>query len=520
MDGSIGDLHLPLWCSISLLLLPGFALTACAPPPPLPGRTASAVLTDTDNTRLGRAVRAGDTGEGRSGLHVLPDPLEAFAARMRLVNAAERSLDVQYYIWRPDTTGSLLLDALWQAADRGVRVRLLLDDNGVDGMDTLLAAADLHDHIEVRLFNPYPNRSFKALGYLTNFSRLNRRMHNKALIADGQAAIVGGRNVGDAYFGADPALAFADLDVLTAGAVPAQAGEAFDSYWNSALARPLPSLFTVDPSTAGKTLAAHVQAIKASPEATRYLQALGSTGLVRQIDSGHLTLDWVSMLFLSDPPGKIDGSAPSATWLASSLAVTLGRARHSVDLISPYFVPGAGGTAELARQAGAGTRVRVVTNSLAATDVAAVHAGYSRWRGDLLRAGVQLFELRPDAQVSSATRWRLGSSGSASLHGKTFSLDGQRAFVGSMNLDPRSIRLNTELGVVVESPALASAITGTLDKMLPAHAYELRLGNGGRIEWIEHTASGELIHHDEPGATRWRRWFVSALSWLPIEWLL
>lgn len=507
--------------SLGALLLPLTVLwlAACSGVPPMPPRDASVVLTATDDTRIGQAVHAANPGDGRSGLRMLSDPLEAFAARMLLLATAERSLDVQYYIWRPDTTGTLLLDALRQAADRGVRVRLLLDDNGIAGMDPLLAALDAHPMAQVRLFNPYPNRWFKPWGYLTDFQRLNRRMHNKALLADVQAAIVGGRNIGDAYFGADPALAFADLDVLSAGPVAEKVGQSFDAYWNSALAYPLAAL--VSPGASDQAaLQAQVQRVRALPEATQYVQALQQTELAQQLAAGPLVMEWVPVRFLADPPGKIEGEAAEASWMAHELTQSLGQARDTVDLISPYFVPGEGGTADLARQSASGVHVRVVTNSLAATDVAAVHAGYERRRVDLLRAGVHLYELRPDASAPQPSAWRLGSSGAASLHGKTFSVDRRRAFVGSMNLDPRSIRLNTELGMVIDSPALAEAIAQTLDQWLPLHAYELRLIDGDRVVWVERTASGERIHDSEPGASVWRRMLVEVLSWLPIEGLL
>lgn len=225
-------------------------LAGCSGLPPMPERTPSTRLPPSSVTAIGRAVQANNPGGGRSGVRALADPLDAFVARMLLVRSAEASLDIQYYIWRPDTTGLMLLDALRQAADRGVRVRLLLDDNGIAGLDGRLAALDAHDRVEVRLFNPYPFRTAKALGYVTDFERLNRRMHNKALVADTQAAIVGGRNIGDAYFGADPALDFADLDVLAAGPIADDVAAAFDDYWNSALAYPLAALVDAEPGAA------------------------------------------------------------------------------------------------------------------------------------------------------------------------------------------------------------------------------------------------------------------------------
>lgn len=499
---------------IAVLWLPG-----CGGLPVLPERAPSHHLTDTAQTSLGRAVQAASPPEGRSGLHALSDPLEAFAARMLLVHTAERALDVQYYIWRPDITGTLLLDALRAAADRGVQVRLLLDDNGIAGMDPMLAALDAHPRVEVRLFNPYPQRFFKPLGYLTDFSRLNRRMHNKALVADTQAAIVGGRNVGDAYFGADPALDFVDLDVLVAGPIVADVATSFDAFWNSALAYPLAAL--VDPAQSGQSaIAVRLAEVAAAPETARYARALQATPLAAQLAAGTLTLEWVPMRLVADTPAKAEGRAAPADYLVTDLTAALGAVVRELDLVSPYFVPRADGTAMLARYPAHGVRLRVVTNSLAATDVAAVHAGYARRRVDLLRAGVRLFEIKPDAGSALNPAWRLGGSGAASLHGKTFALDRQRVFVGSFNIDPRSVLLNTEMGLVIDSAALAGAVSLALDRWLPAHAYELRLGEAQRLEWIELTPSGVVTHLEEPGASLWRRWLATWLSWLPIEGLL
>lgn len=503
-----------------VLLLPWMGLLGCAVQPPMPERSPSAYFADTDNTTLGRAVQASGPEAGRSGMRALPDPLDAFVARVALVRAAERALDVQYYIWRPDTTGILLLNELGQAADRGVRIRLLLDDNGIAGMDSLLAELNAHSGIEVRVFNPFANRDFKALGYLNDFKRLNRRMHNKALVADAQAAIVGGRNIGDAFFGADPSMNFTDLDVLVAGPIAADVAGAFDTYWNSAFAYPLEAL--VDSTDTQPPLATLAKQVAQLPDTARYAQALRTTELVGHIERGTLRLDWVPMRLVSDPPGKVDGTADPSSWMANDLALALGPVERQIDLVSPYFVPGASGTAALARHPAQGVQLRLVTNSLAATDVAAVHAGYAHRRADLLRAGAQLYEFKPHPAIEPGLRWRLGGSSSASLHGKTISVDRQRVFVGSFNVDPRSVRLNTEMGLVIESPALATAMADSLDRHLAYQAFELRLGEGGRIEWIEReTATAEpVVHLTEPRASLWRRLLVAFLSLLPIEWLL
>jgi putative cardiolipin synthase len=459
--------------------------------------------------------------------------MAAFAARVSLIRAAERALDVQYYIWRDDTTGRLLLDELQRAADRGVRVRLLLDDNGISGLDDQLARLDAHPAADVRLFNPYVHRHFKPLGYLTDFRRLNRRMHNKSLTADAQATVVGGRNVGDTYFGADARTDFSDLDVLAAGPVAVDVARAFDSYWNSPLAYPIGALVSApraaapdgtreaagraDALPSGARGAAHADSAEAS---SAYTEAVRSTPWTAQLAAGQLKLEWAPVRLVVDPPDKAASEAEPTELLIAQLERTLGRARSEIDLVSPYFVPGATGTQALSRVPAEGRRLRIVTNSLAATDVAAVHAGYARRRADLLRAGVQLHELKPDSGAAQRARWRWATRSAASLHGKTFSIDRERAFVGSFNIDPRSIHLNTEMGLVIDSRRLAASITEGLDRQLPGEAYELRLSPSGSIVWIERTATGEVVHTQEPRAGLWRRILATVLSWLPIEWLL
>ncbi|MCU0774535.1 MAG: phospholipase D family protein, partial [Ideonella sp.] len=347
------------------LLLACALLAACGSLPPLPPRALDTHATDTQATALGRAVRATDPGDGRSGVRPLSDPLEAFAARVLLVRAAERSLDIQYYIWRDDTTGRWLLEEIAQAAQRGVRVRLLLDDNGIAGLDEPLARLDAHPSIEVRLFNPFVHRGFKPLGYLTEFSRLNRRMHNKSLTADAQVTLVGGRNIGDVYFGADESLDFADLDVLAAGPIATEVAGAFDAYWNSTLAYPIALLLPEQAAAAAGAAppASHpIHERNAPTERVRgdYAQALRATPLAVDLAAGRLDLQWVPVRLVVDPPAKAAGESALSDLLVVQLDRALGQALREVDLVSPYFVPGRAGTEALTRYPGQGLRVRVV----------------------------------------------------------------------------------------------------------------------------------------------------------------
>lgn len=440
---------------------------------------------------------------------------------MVLAKAAERTLDLQYYIWRPDITGVLLLEALHAAADRGVRVRLLLDDSGTAGIDAELAALASHPNIQIRLFNPFVVRSPKWLGFLTDFSRANRRMHNKAFIADNQVSIIGGRNIADEYFAATEEVHFSDLDVLAVGDVVDEVSTDFDRYWRSASAYPVARILSGADPEGLERLARAADEESRDPEADRYMQAVAETELVQKLVAGELELEWSPVHMLSDDPAKGLGQASDEGLLFHELERLLSDAEASVALVSPYFVPAEAGTAALVRQARQGIRVRVLTNALEATDVIAVHAGYAKRRKALLEAGVRLYEMHRGSnhQGDGLRAGPFGSSG-ASLHAKTFAVDGERAFVGSFNFDPRSAHLNTELGFIIESPALARQIDATFETGIPSSAYEVRLDREGDLYWIEQR-DGRVIRHDtEPNTGRLKRLGVFLISLLPIEWLL
>ena len=512
--------------TLSALLLPLLLLTGCALPP-MPERPQSAALDaqHTARTQLGQAIAPQLLQHpSLSGIHTLSDPLEAFAARMLLARAAERSLDVQYYIWRGDHTGTLLLQALAQAAQRGVRVRLLLDDGGTAGLDRELAALALHPQIEVRLFNPFVLRWPKPLGYLTDFHRANRRMHNKSFTADNQASIVGGRNVGDEYFGATDGVLFSDLDVLALGAIVPEVSRDFDRYWSSASAWPVQAIVPAATEADRALLDARAAAITASDKGTTYTEAVRQAPFISALLAQTLALEWSPVRIVSDDPAKGLGLAERSGLLVDQLHRVIGKPEQTLSLVSPYFVPTAAGTEALARLSRSGVAVRVLTNGYEATDVPLVHAGYAQYRTALLQSGVVLYEKQREAAPGQPETERhlrinpLGSSAS-SLHAKTFAVDGERAFVGSFNFDPRSTLLNTELGFVIDSPLLARQIEQGFDTEVPLRAYTLALSPQGEIEW--HSASNAAtIHTTEPGSRWWSRWGLKVLSWLPMEWLL
>ena len=512
---------------VPLVALISFAalISGCASLPPLEGRTATTALSDTSGTRLGRALAAEVAAHpNKTGIVPLPDPHDAFAVRLLLAGAAERSLDLQYFVWEGDQVGHLLFQALWEAAERGVRVRLLLDDFYTTGLDAVIAELQAQPNIEVRLYNPFPERNARTLNLLTDFARLNRRMHNKSFTVDNQVSIVGGRNIGDEYFAAASGVAFADLDVIAVGAAVNSVSEEFDRYWNSRSAYPAASIVGAPPLQAAAQLQAMFASTVADPESATFLQAVRETPIVRRLLDRKLDFEWTDAQLLYDDPAKtLDTRAGADILLLPALLRAMGPADTSLDLVSPYFVPGETGTAMLVALARRRVKVRIVTNSLASTDMKAVHSGYAKRRKDLLEAGVKLYELKPTAALESHHHeqpW-FGAASLSALHAKTLAVDRRRGFVGSFNFDPRSEALNTEMGLVIDSPALAQRLVATFDTVVPKVAYEVRLApNAQTLQWIEQTPSGEVRYDTEPATSWLLRLGIQLLYFFPIDSLL
>lgn len=448
----------------------------------------------------------------QSGIYPLQTGKDAFVARLGLAQTAQKTLDVQYYIWHDDITGRLLLQQLYKAAERGVKVRLLLDDNNTKGMDTLLASIDVHPNLEIRLFNPFMQREHRLLAYGSDFDRLNRRMHNKSMTADGIATIVGGRNIGDEYFDAGTGVMFADLDVLAIGQAAVDVSTDFERYWTSQSVYPMTQIITASPDTFDTTPSddEHTQS---------YLQALTESDIVRHLQTGDLPLIWAKTTLISDDPAKGLGQAKSTDTVIAHLAPIMDSTQSELTIVSPYFVPTQDGTDSLSTIAKAGKQVTVLTNALSATDVAPVHAGYAKYRKALLDSGVHLFELKPNATVHTSDHGGLFDSSGASLHAKTFTVDNQRLFVGSFNMDPRSAKLNTEMGLLIDSPELATALNQGLKAHQDTATYQVML-NDNQLSW-QTRENGQTITYDtEPNSSIIKRAFVVVYALLPIEWLL
>lgn len=492
--------------------------------PSLAGRSRSEAFTDTEDTKLGRSISPRAKAHlGLSGVFPLPSAQDAFAARILLTRAAERSLDVQYYIWQGDMTGMMMFQALYEAAERGVRVRLLLDDNNTSGLDSILAFLNSHPMIEVRLFNPFIIRRPRLVNFLVDFSRLNRRMHNKSFTADNQATIIGGRNVGDEYFGATDDVLFADLDVIAVGPVVRDVSTDFDRYWASESSYPAEQVLAPLNIDRAQNVQHEILASKQHSAAAEYLQAIESLPFVRELVEGTLELEWARTEMVSDSPAKGLGQAGIETLMPHKLRSIVGEPQSHLELVSPYFVPTKSGSALFSDLAKEDVKIRILTNSFEATDVTIVHSGYSKWRKKLLTAGITLYELRSRSPTAEARWSRLaGSSGSSasSLHAKTFSVDSSRVFIGSYNFDPRSAKLNTEMGFVIESPRLAKDIESVFNHRVTENAYEVALNEEGELYWIERREGRVYRHETEPGTTILNRFFLYTLSRLPIDWLL
>ncbi len=506
---------------VIVLALALVALRLLYPLPDLPPRDeASTAIPASPDTRLGAAILPLlPQHQGRSGVVPLADGRDALAARILMARAAEQSIDVQYYIWQADTTGWLLLEELRAAAERGVRVRLLLDDNGIPGLDNVLAALDAMENVEIRLFNPFTLRKPKLLSYGFDFFRLNRRMHNKSMTVDGAATVIGGRNIGDIYFAYGEGTAYFDLDVLAVGPAAVAVSDNFDAYWTSGSSYAAADILPASNGGMAELAAAVAEAL-ASARGSDYAKAITDAPVMSQVLAGADVFEWTTVTMVSDDPAKGLGKVAASGHLIGQLPDLLGRPKQRVDLVSAYLIPGEAGVQLLEGYLADGIRTRLVTNSLEATDVPVVHSAWVGYRNRLVRAGAEVFELRarPDMpEGASLMQFLTGSQ--SSLHAKTFAVDDERIFIGSFNFDPRSAALNTEMGFLIDSPAIARALSRALDQS--ETFYRVTAAPGGAITWTETTAGGEVATFDrEPNTSAFDRGMVTFLGWLPIEWML
>lgn len=521
-------------------------LSACQSLPPQADRTFSTHREITDSPALIRALDVPKLPKNQTAVYLLDNPQDAFAARQIMVESAQHTLDIQYYIWHNDVAGREMLKHIQAAARRGVHVRILLDDNNTYGMDNLLSVFNREPNIEVRLFNPFTYRRFRTLGYLSDFSRLNHRMHNKSFIADNTLAIIGGRNIGDEYFNISKQAVFSDLDVLLSGNAVQQASQDFDRYWNSAASYPFERI-----ATHAETQQGQIEIAVNEPQDQQilkpYREMLQAAPLTRQMEKRNIP--WritENVQWISDAPEKALGKTDSES-VTDMLSEKLGTPKTNLFIVSPYFIPTKHGTKELSELAKSGIQVTVFTNSLQATDVAAAHAGYAKYRKPLLASGVELYEMKPDAMTAQDSAEedaerevgylknqkkqkhftpegnekgkRIPGSSATSLHAKAIVVDNQKLFIGSFNMDPRSAHLNTENGIVINDRAIAESVVNKLRQITPQYAYKVTLDRYSRLQW-QSADQPDTPLNTEPEAGFWKRFTVNLMSVLPIEdWL-
>ncbi len=515
--------------TLIVTILASFLMGGCASLPTDFERHESHAYMDTDDTRLGKAIQAEKPAHpNQSGFLLLGNGLDAFVARALLAQAAERSIDTQYYMIHNDTVGFLFIDQLYKAADRGVRVRVLIDDIDMGGKDFGAAVFDSHPNVEVRIFNPFGRNTGRTLQFITGFGKQTRRGHNKSFTVDSQATILGGRNMGDEYFEDDPELAFVDLDVLALGPVARSVSASFDQYWNSELSYPISVLIEKlpTPEEIEQRKNEFDDFIKKQAD-TEYMRHLRNSNLANSFRQDRLVYHWGVGHVVADDPQKLTHDTGDTQYhLSEQLKPFVADIEKELIIFSPYFVPGNSGVAFYKGLREKGVRVKILTNSLSSTDVAIVHAGYSRYRKALLRMGVELYELNKNLTQKGRKEKKEGGVGrsKASLHAKSFVFDRERVFIGSFNLDAQSRIQNTEIGVVFESADIANHIAEVFDQNIDKAAFRLELKtyeNGTeKIFWHGLVDGEQRVLEVDPYTGFWKRFGIGFLRVLPIESLL
>ncbi len=503
------------------VILSGFLINGCATLPTNFERQASYAFTDTDSTSFGKAYnRVKDVNPGKSGFLLLISGLDAFVARTLLAHYAERSIDVQYYLYHDDLIGRLFLDQLLKAANRGVRVRLLVDDMGMSGKDLGIMIADSHPNMEVRIFNPFSRKRTRLTQFVTRMGSVTRRMHNKSFTVDNQICILGGRNIGNEYFEAHPDLAFADLDVLAIGPVAGKVSTAFDLYWNSELAYPASVIIDKRPTPHNiNQKRKELDAFVAEQADSAYMDALQNSSLAHKINESELEFYWGKAKVFYDKPEKLlHNTDKTKYFLAPKLEPYFKDVKEELIIFSPYFVPGKSGTALLTELAERGVKVRILTNSLASNDVGIVHSGYSKYRKKLLRSGIELYELNKKiTREQRKEKKGTGGSSKASLHAKSFVFDRKELFIGSLNLDPRAVIHNTEIGAVFSSSDAAAWMSDWFEENIDMIAFKLELTEDNKLLWHGLVDGKPYTTDREPNTGFWRRFGTAFMRLFPIE---
>lgn len=511
---------------ILLYLVVALSIGACANLPDNFGNKTTFALTQSEATPLGELWDRQLSDHPRESAFLpLVDGLDAFSARAALAYQAEKTIDAQYYLLHNDTVGALFIDMLYRAANRGVRVRLLLDDMDLEGRDFDLAVLDGHENIEVRIFNPFGRNTGRTSQFLTGFGKQTRRSHNKSFTVDNIATIVGGRNIGNEYFVADPTLAFLDLDVLGVGPVAQEVSGSFDQYWNDPLSFPVALLADRIPTTEEReAVITKFNSFIDEQRGSIYLKNLKESNLVHSIKEGSLKFIWGASIIVADSPNKLRTSIDDDTYhLSKKLVPYLNNIKSELLILTPYFIPGDSGVAYFQSLRERGVRVKVLTNSLSSTDVPIVHSGYAKYRRALLRMGVDLYELNRNFDKDEVKNQKESKfyQSKSSLHAKAFVIDGKYIFIGSLNLDPRSVIQNTEIGVMFEARGLAEDFSQSFDENMKKGAFKLGLRKGKdgheRMFWSGRVDSEVIELFSEPHTSFWERFRAGLLRLIPAE---
>jgi len=508
-------------CSSFMALIFGLTLSSCgnnyseAPRPP------SQAFQKPQTTFQGQLfLKEAKKHPGKSGFSLLAHGQEAFEKRMSMIRLAEKSLDLQYYIWEPDITGHLLTYELIKAADRGVRVRILVDDLGLKGRDQISAELDAHPNIQIRIYNPFSYRKSRMLNFLTEFDRLNHRMHNKVIVADNAVSIIGGRNIGDHYFSISEEGNFRDLDMICAGPVVRDISKVYDYFWNADWAVPIKTIFSnnYNDKHLAKSRKRLQKRIKNNPYPHPF--DMSPSKLATDMRKLRSQMVWAHGSYVWNDPKELQRKAElQQGTLIKKFAHQLDKTQDVVRIDSPYFIPGESGVARLKSLVDRGVEVRILTNSLRSNDVLPSHAGYAKYRKSLIEAGVHLYELRPDAKEGSK-RSKISFSGSksAGLHTKAFMFDHKFVFIGSFNLDPRSAQINSEGGLFVQSEKLAQELLNYMkEDENPRNSYKVELDSAGNLIWITEKNGKKLTFTHEPNSGLWSNIKVHFIQWLPVE---
>ena len=465
---------------------------------------------------------------GKSGFLLLDRGDQAFAARVAMADLAEETLSAQYFLWQDDLSGNVLAQAVVNAADRGVKVRLLLDDLGAKGRDWQLTVLDAHPNVEMRIFNPFAQRAtwdrLRRTGeFVVRASKLNHRMHNKIFTVDGQAAIVGGRNIGDYYFGVSDHYNFRDLDVLTVGPVAVEVGDAFDAYWNSPWAYPVSALSGNKKVDKQDDQDAREQLQKAVAERSR-IQAIlpdESRSIDEQLQAFAEQLIWADAEVIYDMPDKVSGEdlEDQPISAVTERLYELGAGLQEELLVeTAYFIPRKDGVNALASLVSRGVTVKVLTNSLASNNHASAHSGYRRYRKSMVAAGINLFELSRNAAATPEHTFADHPDAFLGLHSKAAVFDRRSVFIGTLNLDPRSIVLNTEMGLLVHSETLAEQVAKAFERdMAIDNSWRISVNDKNKIRWTMETDGRSVTSKNEPEASLYRKMLSWIAAILPIE---